>query len=114
MKEDNSEIEERLSAFYHERLVPLALTAEERGAKFFNGGPEGSSESYYVSRTDDGGYIHEIDFDNIERELADMWNLAELPELAEFAGELVMIANEFRRDAEDGPDEVSPFVYAMF
>jgi hypothetical protein len=114
MMEYNSEIEERLSAFYHERLVPLAEMAEQQGVIFCRLGADDDAESYYINRPDGSSFMHEIDFDNIERELADMWNAGELPELAELAGELVMIANEFRKDAEDGPDEVSPFVYAMF
>lgn len=103
--------EELLKAFYHDRLMPLAETAAERGTVFFPLSGDPSAESYYKDRNDDGNYVHEIDAENLAGELADLW--AGFPELAALAAPIVELAEAIKED-EESTEEISPFIYAMF
>lgn len=113
MKDDFQVIESKLSTFYRERLVPLADLARARGVEFFPLGADDSRKSYYAERHDTADYIHEIDSDDLAGELKSLWSDGELPELAEIADELIKFA-ALLQDKEAAPDDVSPFIYAMF
>ena len=103
--------EELLKAFYHDRLMPLAEIARERGIVFFPLSDETAVESYYKDRNDDGNYVHEIDAEDLAGELADLWS--DFPELAALAGPIVELAEAIKED-EESTEEISPFIYAMF
>jgi hypothetical protein len=103
--------EELLTAFYRDRLLPLAELAKERGVEFFPLGAEVDAESYYKDRSDDGNYVHKINSADLAGELAKLW--ADLPELAALAAPVVELAEAIKED-EESSEEVSPFIYAMF
>jgi len=103
--------ENLLRAFYHERLLPLARLAKERGIEFFPLNGSADLESYYKDRNDDGNYVHEIDPANLAGELEKLWQ--DLPELAQLAEPLTALAEAIRED-EETQEEISPFIYAMF
>jgi len=112
---DNYEIEitNRLSAFFNERLMPLAETMRKRGIELFPRGPDANRSSYFIDRSDNGNYIHELDPENIANELREMWTSGDLPELSVIADEMVDIAQSLKEN-EKAQDEISPFIYAMF
>jgi hypothetical protein len=102
-----------LKRFYHERLMPLAEKARERGVEFFPLALDTPAESYYIERNDDGNYVHEIDADDLAGELGKLWSSGELKELADLAGPIVELA-EAIKETDETPEDVSPFIYAMF
>lgn len=113
MSDISEQIEKQLSEFYRERLVALADLAHERSVEFFPLGADDSRNSYYVERQNETNYIHEIDSDNFASELKCLWRGGELPELADIADELIEFAT-LLQEKEAEPDDVSPFIYAMF
>jgi hypothetical protein len=109
----DTEKEKLLRAFYHERLLPLVEKARDRGVEFFPTGPDTRSESYFIERGDDGNYVHEIDAADLAGGLRELWSRGEPAELAELAAPIVALA-EAIRETDEAPDDVSPFIYAMF
>ena len=112
MSLSDNEKEALLHSFYHERLMPLVEKARARGVEFFPLGPEPVA-SYYIERNDDGNYVHEINADDLAGELRKLWGRGELTELADLAGPIVDLA-EAIKETDETPDDVSPFIYAMF
>jgi len=113
MSENSEQIEKQLSDFYRERIVTLSELARERGVEFFPLGSDKTLESYYTERQDEADYIHEIDSTNLAEELRSLWSNGDLPELAEIADELINFAT-LLQEKESEPEDVSPFIYAMF
>lgn len=113
MSESSEQIEKRLSEFYRERLVTLADLARDRGTEFFQRAADDSYVTYYTERGDEANYIHEIDFSDLAAELKSLWANGDLPELTEVADELTEFAT-LLQEKEAEPDDVSPFIYAMF
>jgi hypothetical protein len=103
--------EELLTAFYRERLLPLAEIARERGIGFFPLSGNTDSESYYKGRDDDGNYVHEINSADLAGELEKLWN--DLSELKALAAAIAELAETIKEEGE-AAEEVSPFIYAMF
>jgi len=110
---NEAEKEKLLRTFFHERLMPLVEIARARGVEYFPAGPDTSAESYYIERNDDGNYVHEINAGNLAGELNGLWSKGDLPELAELAGPIVALAESIR-ETDETPEDVSPFIYAMF
>ena len=110
---DDVKKEQLLRTFYHERLMPLAEKARATGVEFFPMGPDESTESYYVERKDDGNYVHEINANDLAGELGKLWGRGGLAELADLAGAMIELA-EIIKEIDEAPEDVSPFVYAMF
>jgi len=107
------EKENMLRSFYHERLIPLAKIADERHIEFFPLGPDKEAATYYIERSDDGNYIHEINSEELAADLRKIWSGGDLHELAGLAEELVLLAQALQ-ESEEASEEVSPFIYAMF
>lgn len=112
MKLTDSEKDELLHSFYREKLVPLAEKYRAAKRDFFPLKFDENAESYYKDRSDDGNYIHEINYDDLEGELREIWN-DDLEELRELAAPLVELARLLEEREETSAD-VSPFIYAMF
>lgn len=108
----NDEKEELLRSYFNERLMPVKEMMLERGVEFFPTSPDSSAETYYVDRTDDGNYVHEIGQD-ITAELSSVLEHIALPELSSLTESLITLA-ETLQEQEETREEVSPFVYAMF
>ncbi len=102
----NDPIDEKLRAFYHERLLPIARDS------YFPTAAENDAATYYIDRNDSGGYIYEIDATDLASELRAMWS-GDSPELAEISDELTQLA-DLLQEKEETSEEVSPFIYAMF
>jgi hypothetical protein len=115
MSLQDAEKENLLRAFYRERLLPLAESAKTAGAEIIPLGANPKADSYYLERSDDGNYVHEINSGDLAGELKDLWTAGKhsLSGLAELAEEIVALAETLRED-EDTSEEVSPFIYAMF
>jgi hypothetical protein len=109
----DTEKEELLRTFYHERLMSLVEKAKSRGVEFFPAGPDASLESYYIDRNDDGSYVHEINADDLAGELRELWSRGDVPELVDLAVPIVDLA-EAIKETDETPEDVSPFIYAMF
>ena len=110
---NDTEKEKLLRGFYHDSLLPLANAARARGVEFFPLGPDAGAESYYLVREDQGNYVHEIDSADLAKELHELWAQGDFTELAQLAGPIVQLA-ETIKEAEETPEDVSPFIYAMF
>jgi hypothetical protein len=113
MSDISEQTEKRLSEFYRKRLVTLGDLARDRNIEFFPLGADDSRESYYTERRDEANYIHEIDFSDLRAELKSLWANGDLPELTEIADNLIEFAT-LLQEKETEPDDVSPFIYAMF
>lgn len=113
MSLNDTEKEELLRTFYHERLMPLVEKARSRGIEFFPTGPDAEAGTYYIERNDDGDYVHEINADDLGGELRELWGRGELAELVDLALPLVNLA-EAIKETDETPEDVSPFIYAMF
>ena len=98
---------------FAERIVPLAALAREKGVEFFPLGFDDRVQTYYVERTDNGDYIHEIDEAKLAEELDRIWQEDRIPEIAGLAEPLIALA-ESLREKEETSEDVSPFIYAMF
>lgn len=110
----DTEKEELLRTFYHERLMSLVEKARSRGVEFFPAGPDIGLESYYIERNDDGNYVHEINADDLAGDLRELWGRrGEMPELVDLAVPIVELA-EAIKETDETPEDVSPFIYAMF
>lgn len=109
----DTEKQDLLHRFYHERLIPLVEKARAGGIEFFPAGPDPTAESYYIDRSDDGNYVHEINANDLAGDLRGLWSRGELKELAELAGPIVELA-EAIKETDETPEDVSPFIYAMF
>lgn len=107
---ENTEI---LTEFYHDRILPLAEKARERGVEFFPFGADAAADSYFIDRADDGDYVHSIDVVSLEKELSEMWKTEELPDIIGLAEPITEMARTLHQK-EPVTDEVSPFIYAMF
>lgn len=112
MNLSDNEKEGLLRSFYHERLIPLVEQARAQRVEFFPLGPE-PVESYYIERNDDGNYVHEINADDLAGELREIWGRDEFAQLADLAGPIVDLA-EAIKETDETPEDVSPFIYAMF
>jgi hypothetical protein len=110
---NDTEKEQLLRGFYHDSLMPLADSARAKGIEFFPLGPDASAESYYLVREDAGNYVHEIDATDLTKELRELWAKGDFPELAQLAEPIVQLA-ETIKESEETPEDVSPFIYAMF
>lgn len=111
---NDTEKEKLLRAFYHERLLPLAAAMKARDIEIFPLAPDENSQSYFTERGGDGNYVHEIDSQNLNAELKELWSRdGHLPELSALAEEIIALANNLEEKAEK-TEEVSPFIYAMF
>lgn len=114
MSLNDTQKEELLRTFYHERLVPIAKEARARGVEFFPAGPDATAESYYIERNDDGNYVHEINADDLAGDLRELWGRrGDLSELVDLAVPIVDLA-EAIKETDETPEDVSPFIYAMF
>lgn len=112
MNLNEQEKEMLLQSFYAEKLVPLAEKYESAERAFFPVGFDKQAESYYIDRNDDRGYIHEINYDDLESELLELWN-GETEEFKKLAAPLIELAHKLE-DHEEADGDVSPFIYAMF
>jgi hypothetical protein len=110
---NDAEKEKMLRAFYHERLMPLVERARESGLEYFPAGPEATADSYFIDRSDNGDYVHEIRSDDLAGELHELWSKGQPAELADLAGPIVALA-EAIKETDETPEDVSPFIYAMF
>jgi hypothetical protein len=113
MSLSDTEKEDLLHRFYHERLMPIVEEARARGIEFFPAGPDAAAESYYIDRNDKGNYVHEINANDLAGDLRELWGRGELKELADLAGPIVELA-EAIKETDETPEDVSPFIYAMF
>jgi hypothetical protein len=102
-----------LRTFYHERLMPIVEAARARNVEFFPAGPDPSAESYFIERSDDGSYVHEINARGLADELNELWSKGDQPEIAGLASPIVALAESIR-ETDEAPEDVSPFIYAMF
>jgi hypothetical protein len=109
----DTEKEDLLHRFYHERLMPIVERARAGGVEFFPDGPDTAAESYYIDRNDDGNYVHEINPNDLAGDLRQLWSSGELKELADLAGPIVELAESIK-ETDETPEDVSPFIYAMF
>lgn len=112
MNLNDTEKEKLLRTFYHERLLPVADEARAKDVEFFPEGPD-ASESYFIERNDNGNYVHEIDSGDLAGELRKLWTGDDLPGLEELAVPIIVLAGSIR-ETDEAPDDVSPFIYAMF
>ncbi len=112
MKLTDTEKNELLHRFYIEKLIPLAEKHRASNRDFFPLKPDKNAESYYKDRNDDGNYIHEVDYSDLEGELRELWK-GDLDELGELAAPLVELAR-LLEEREETDADVSPFIYAMF
>lgn len=106
-----SSIEDRLRAFFAERLVPAAERARARGVSYFPPGPD-DEESWYESPPETPA-IMEIDDGQFGAKLKQMWQDQGHPELADLAEAFEELARELELK-DDQTEDVSPFMYVMF
>lgn len=109
----DKERDDMLRAFYRERLGALAELARSRGIEFFSNGPESSRDTYYVDRTRQVAALYQVSSDEIGEQLRERWIEGQLPELADIAGEVKLLADALY-ETEGPSEDVSPFIYAMF
>lgn len=113
MNEPETTETERLSGFFRERLLPIADQARRDGVEIFPLGPESEADSYFLSRASGESYIHTIDRSDLAGELHKLWATDRLAGMDGLAGPIVELAESLRETDAD-PDDVSPFIYAMF
>ena len=101
----------KLSRFFSEELIPVAVAIRERGVSILPGGEADQRASYYEKYVVSDAKIAEED--GIAQELAELWMAQDLPELAALADPLLALALELAVDDEQDGD-LSPFIYAMF
>lgn len=105
--------EARIRRFYRRRLRSTAEQLRQRGVRFFPLGPEPEAETWYVDGSRDAPEFVELEVEDCEAALRALWEEQELPELAALAGPLLELARKLEVK-EEGPGEVSPFVYVMY
>ena len=106
------EKEKILKSFYAEKLIGLAEKYKSENREFFQLSADENADSYYIERNDDGNYIHEINYADLEGELHNLWK-DEPEELKNLAAPLIELAHKLE-EPEEKDGEVSPFIYAMF
>ena len=106
------EKESLLKSFYAEKLVALADRYRSLNKAFFPSSADEIGESFYIQRNDDGNYIHEINYNDLEGELLRLWD-GEPTELKELIASLIELANKLE-ERDEVSEDVSPFIYAMF
>lgn len=104
---------EQLRAYFADELVPAARALRERGVTFFAQRPDGHADSWYVDAATAEPDLFEVEADDAERTLREMWLSEGVPELAALAASLMQLAGDVRLD-EDQSAEVSPFMYVMY
>lgn len=121
-----------ISDFYHEKLIPVAVSLRDRQLPLFELRANPSCSTYYVKRS--RTRVEPSDFEKggcegpegLEAELAalwkkggarDEWFAAEQPpageELAKLAGPIAELSKRLY-SAREQDAEVSPFLYVMF
>ena len=102
--------EQRTRRFFEERIAPAAERLRARGVRFFPLGPTPEQASWYKGPPG-GADFFALESSALEAALRARWE--DSPELAELAPRLVELARAL--DIQDeGPGEISPFVYVMY
>ena len=104
--------EQRLCRFFARKLVPAAQTLQGRDVRFFPLGPD-AAESWYEDGPAGEPEFVEIEVEDCERMLREMWERDGMPELAALAADLMKLAREIELDEEQS-DDVSPFMYVIY
>ena len=105
--------EKRLRRFYRDHLVPVAERLRARGVSLFPVGPEPEADTWYRPGPSGEAEFVEIEIDDCERLIRELWEARGLPEIAELAGPLMELSRELEQ-TEEQSSEVSPFVYVMY
>ena len=104
--------EQRLRRFFARKLVPAAQALQGRDVRFFPLGPD-PAESWYEDAPVGEPEFVEIEVEDCERMLREMWERDGTPELAALAADLMTLAREIEFDEEQSAD-VSPFMYVIY
>lgn len=102
-----------LTAFYRERLLPIAETSRVRGHAWLDAKLDAAAESYYIPCEPRATHVFALPADEMASALAALWSRKDVPELAELAASIIALAATLHVP-DDEPGEVSPFIYAMF
>ena len=105
--------ERKLRKFFAKRLLPVAESLRARGVRLLPVAPHAEAESWYEDATRGEPDFTEIEAEDCERALREMWERQGLPELAALAADLMRLARDLDLDEEQAA-EVSPFLYAMY
>ncbi len=114
MTESDAQSEERLRAFFDERLVPAARALRRRGVRFFPSGPDDGQSSWYLDYPPDTPELVELDAADARAQLERLWSAEGHPELVALAGPLADLADQLDARAVEQTDDISPFIYVMF
>ena len=102
-----------LEKFWADRLVPAAQAARQRGIKFFELGPDAATPTYYTKHQSAGDPFSQLEPDQWETKLREMWQKDGLPELANLSKPLMQLAEKLKMK-DDTTSDVSPYIYVMF
>ena len=105
--------EREVRRFFAEHITPAADRLRQRGACFFATGPDAGAETYYEKHEKADSPFVEIELDDCQSSLAQMWQRQGYPELVELSGPLFALAGQLTPPEEESGD-VSPFIYVMF
>lgn len=108
----NDDHEQRVRAFWWEKLVPAAERLRARGIEFFPLGPDASAQSYYVP-SDGAEALQRLEPSRHGAALRERWEGEGLTEMVALAEPLLVLASELKPNYESSGD-VSPLIYVMF
>jgi len=108
---DEVELDKRVARLWERGILPAARRLAARGVGFFPMGP--TEEPSWYAEPPSGPDFFAREPEELARDLEQLWRQQDLPELAELAGRLAELANEYEI-RQQGPEEVSPFVYVMY
>jgi hypothetical protein len=102
-----------LARFHAERILPAADAVRGRGVELLAPGRDPEAASYWVARDAEAELVVRLDQARLADELARLWELRGLPELAALSGPLAELSEALAEAAED-PQDVSPFIYTIY
>jgi len=103
----------KLRRWFAKALVPVAKQLRARGVSFFVLAPCPEADSWYEDGVGREPDFAEVEAQDCEHLLREMWEQQGLPELAALAADLMALARDLQTEDEQAAD-VSPSLYVMY
>ena len=108
-----------LRHFFRKYFVPMADKLRKSRIQFFANEPdEGKEEmqndSWYVPYPSDTPELVQFDSNNLGEKLCRLWESQGLPQLADLAEPISILARRIEMPVPSHDADISPFIYVMF
>lgn len=113
----STNIDTDIQQFFDQYIMPLHEQAKRR-QKYFALTPDPTLDSYFEAPIHPDllyyKFYHLTDVEQLKNSLAELWQNSGDNDLEKLAEHLANLAKKFKAQQTEQPDELSPYIYAMF